>query len=269
MIEPWLQFLGRLHPTLVHFPIALVLFAALMEFLPFGRPERPSRTAQACIAFAVLTAAAAAGTGWLNAAHESHSRSLAQVLLVHRWLGVSVAALSLLCWILVTIHRFWPRGATLTFYRGSLAACALVVAVEGHLGGTLVHGTGYFVEPFREPPEKAPPESTLDDAQRIYLEQVQPIFETRCYECHGKKEKGDLRLDRIDEVFAGDPENWVVQPGDAEGSKLYELITLPEWDPDHMPQDEPMLPDAELLAIRTWIDQGARYPGDRPPNVNK
>ncbi|MFH0946360.1 MAG: c-type cytochrome domain-containing protein [Planctomycetota bacterium] len=265
MTQPILQFLGRLHPLLVHFPIALITFALMMEFLSFWRGKGQSATAYACASFGALCALAAAGTGWLNAATETQARSLSEVLTDHRWAGVALACLSVLCWVFMTVNRIAPGRFTLHVYRGLLLSAALLVPPLGHLGGTLVYGEGYLTEMFEPPPEVAvkEPQGEVDDATRLHTEKIQPIFEANCIKCHGpKKKKGNLRLDELPRVFEGDPSDWVIVPGDAKGSLLVQRISLEEWDPDHMPQDEESLPAEEIDLIRRWIDAGARYPGD-------
>src|SRR5258708_38395293 len=81
---------GRLHPLLVHFPIALVLIAALAELAFLATRFRTWRTVavtnlRAGAAFAV----AAAGAGWLLAS--SHIVEASPVLEWHRWLGLIAA----------------------------------------------------------------------------------------------------------------------------------------------------------------------------------
>ena len=260
-----LQFLGRLHSLLVHFPIALITFAFMMESLSFWRGKAQSATAYACMSFGALTSLAAAGSGWLNAAHETQTKSLAQVLTYHRWLSVALACICVVCWIFMTVHRFARDRVSLHLYRGLLLSAALLVPITGHLGGTLVFGEGYLTEMF-EPPAKVvvrEPQAEVDEATLLYTEKIQPIFEANCVSCHGrKKKKGNLRLDDPALTFAGEPADWVIVPEDAAGSLLVQAIMLEEWDPDHMPEDEESLPAEEIALIRQWIDAGARYPGD-------
>src|SRR5882724_2879970 len=82
---------GRLHPLLVHFPIALILIAAVAELISLTTqfPEWHTvavANTRAGAAFAV----ASAGAGWLLASSRIVEASPA--LEWHRWLGLMAAA---------------------------------------------------------------------------------------------------------------------------------------------------------------------------------
>ena len=89
------RFVGRMHPIAVHFPIALLVVAAIVEGcrLPFATSRRPSAFGFAAVLFAAFFASWAAASGWLNADFESHEET--RTLGLHRWLGVAVAAISI------------------------------------------------------------------------------------------------------------------------------------------------------------------------------
>ena len=75
------RFLGRLHPLVVHFPLALILLAAALEvLLVFRKGHRTSRTAVTCLVVGTAMAGIAAWFGWLNAAHEPRGQSIAVTL---------------------------------------------------------------------------------------------------------------------------------------------------------------------------------------------
>ena len=137
-----MSFIGKFHPLFVHFPIALVLAAAVAEFVVIAVP----RTAWRTVAVANIRAGAALGvvtafTGWLYAL--TPFVDLGPSLEWHRWLGTAGAAgaigAAFLSWHLRVASR---RPAFV--YRVTLFATALLVAITGHLGGTLVWGAIFF-----------------------------------------------------------------------------------------------------------------------------
>jgi len=92
---------------------------------------------------------------------------------------------------------------------------------------------------------------------------VQPIFEQRCYECHGeKKQKSGLRLDRKAAALqGGDSGKPSLVPGNSSDSPLLQRLTSP--DPDEvMPPKGDKLTDAQVTLLRQWIDGGAVWPED-------
>src|SRR6476660_4983438 len=77
---------GRLHPLLVHFPIALVLIAAVAELVSLTTRFREWRAvAVANIRVGAAFAVAAAGAGWILAS--SRIVEASPTLEWHRWLG--------------------------------------------------------------------------------------------------------------------------------------------------------------------------------------
>src|SRR5579862_3634201 len=82
--------IGRFHPLLVHFPIALVLIAAVAE-LVFQTTQFPEwhLVAVANIRAGAAFAVASAGAGWILAS--SRIVEASPTLEWHRWLGSATA----------------------------------------------------------------------------------------------------------------------------------------------------------------------------------
>ena len=98
-------------------------------------------------------------------------------------------------------------------------------------------------------------------AEIDFQRDVRPIFEEHCYRCHGSIErKGGLRLtNRRDAFQPGDLGIPVIEPGNADLSPLYELVT--STDPDErMPKKKDPLPPEKIERIRRWIEAGAPWP---------
>jgi uncharacterized membrane protein len=136
-----MTFISKLHPLLVHFPIAFVLTAAVAEVGVIATAGRTWRT----IAVANIRAGAAMAigtvmTGWLFASTvEDYTASLEW----HRWLGVAGAVGALgAALVSLRLHPSSPRLRLV--YRCMLFPTALLVAATAHLGGTLVWGAGFL-----------------------------------------------------------------------------------------------------------------------------
>ncbi len=269
----WLRVLARSHPLLVHFPVALLVAAALFAFLP-SRFASARAASLPCLALGAGASLLAAASGSLHAVFEPHGRSTELLLGRHALLGWATAAVSLVALAVVVRGRRRRTEEGPWARLGLLAACALLLPA-GHLGASLVYGPGYLLEPIRsdgEAQDGAAEEEAADSTSpavedpRIgyFRSVVVPIFERHCIRCHGpEKQKGGLRLDRIDES-AFDPDLGVLVPGDPEASYLFELITLPPDDPDRMPAKGPPLDRNEIEAIRLWIEMGAPVPPTAP-----
>jgi hypothetical protein len=89
-----------------------------------------------------------------------------------------------------------------------------------------------------------------------FVKDIRPILAQRCYECHGeKKQKGDLRLDRKEDMLTFDD----LIGTTADTSSLYGRVILPADHDDIMPpKGDPLTKDQQEL-IKKWIEAGANF----------
>ena len=136
-------FLGKLHVLAVHLPIALLLFAALFELVGWiGSKPVWLQAARINFIFGAISAIAAAALGWLAAAGTSYPADLGEMLAFHRWLGVSVAILSIIGIVGVAAGREKKWGKVM--YRLILFLTVILVPVTAHYGGSLIYGPNYL-----------------------------------------------------------------------------------------------------------------------------
>ena len=134
--------IGRLHPLLVHFPIALILIAAIAELVSATtRFPQWHTVAVANIRAGSAFAVVSAGAGWLLAS--SRIVEASHVLEWHRWLG-TIAAVAVFGAALATAGARSQSPFALWVYRITLFWAAALVAVTGHLGGLLVWGADFL-----------------------------------------------------------------------------------------------------------------------------
>ncbi len=135
---------GRSHVVFVHFPIGLLVAAALAEFFTRRREGVVvNDAAYFCLRLGATFALLVAWTGWSRA--EAYPTPLVDELFLHRWIGASTFFLSVTAWVLAARAR--STGATpaaRTAYRVALALMALATMGAGHFGGVLVHKPGYL-----------------------------------------------------------------------------------------------------------------------------
>jgi uncharacterized membrane protein len=136
-----MSLIGKLHPLLVHFPIALVLSAAAAEIAAI----RTRRGSWRAIAVANLRVGAAMRGLTLIAGWALATAPFVDVksLTTRRWTGVAAVA--------ATVGAALASGAphiqsdrSLVVYRGALFGAAVLVAIAGHLGAALVWGPDFL-----------------------------------------------------------------------------------------------------------------------------
>jgi len=137
-----MSLVGKLHPLLVHFPIALVLTAAGAEILAI----RTRRASWRVVAVANLRAGAAMRAltliaGWVLATAPLVEATAS--LALHRWTGVAAVAATIGA-ALASRRPHVQSRRSLLVYRGALFGAAALVALAGHLGAALVWGADFL-----------------------------------------------------------------------------------------------------------------------------
>ena len=136
------HWLGRFHVLLIHFPIALIFAAGVGEAWSARRRGRaPSSSVRFCLWLGALAAVPTAGLGWLFAAGGAGASS-PQLLLAHRWLGTTAAAL--LVATAASAEGDARRGLRSGQTRFLLAGGVIVTGLAAHLGGVLARGADFL-----------------------------------------------------------------------------------------------------------------------------
>lgn len=248
-----IRLLGRLHPLLVHFPIALLLLVPVLEILGRRRPAL-RETAGTVLTLGLLGALVSVFAGLALVRADGHEGITVNN---HLWGGVTVAIGTALAWLV--------RGRAGFLYALVLTATVVALGWTAHLGGSITHGDDYLTEPL--PPalkkilgirEKPAPEIYSTDT--LFGGAVRPILEKNCFSCHGpEKQKGDYRMDTFAALLAGGKSGKpAITPSDTTKSELLQRLLLERADEKAMPPKKktPLKP-AEVALIRWWIKQGA------------
>jgi mono/diheme cytochrome c family protein len=100
---------------------------------------------------------------------------------------------------------------------------------------------------------RLPQESAQDLSRQAYA-----ILRQNCFGCHGAGKMSGLDLRTSGSVLAGGDNGKVIEPFDANASRLYQFITH-QAKPTMPPGKK--LPDAAIETLRRWIDAGASFDG--------
>jgi uncharacterized membrane protein/mono/diheme cytochrome c family protein len=280
--------LARLHPALVHFPIALVLCGAGAQWwhLLRGR-DGIAPSAYTMTALGALFGVLAAVSGWMAAFDGSpvEAGRGGEVLLKHRWIGIASAAFTFIALCLAGAARKQNTSGPFEIaFVVCITLAAVTTGITGHLGASLVWGERYITSVFDSPrvsqgwaPDRAgsgerdpsaPPSELPSLAVRTappgtvttvnFETQIAPLFAKYCYECHGdQRSYGKLRLDTLEKLYKRPARFWVIQPGKPEESQLVSRIKAGPESDDRMPPVGEGLTGEEIELISTWIREGA------------
>lgn len=94
-----------------------------------------------------------------------------------------------------------------------------------------------------------------------FATQIKPLLKERCVNCHSSNALfGNLNLESRAFAFRERPDGPIIVLEQAEKSRLYRVLTLPEGDRKAMPPTGHRIPAGEVDLIKRWIDQGAPWP---------
>ncbi|MFM9147591.1 MAG: c-type cytochrome domain-containing protein, partial [Verrucomicrobiota bacterium] len=95
-------------------------------------------------------------------------------------------------------------------------------------------------------------------AAPVSFDEVRPILEGRCVECHNPdKVKGKLLMTTREEMVKGGESGAPLL--DPKSGELVKRITLPKGHDDVMPPKDGPLAAAEIDLLRRWVAEGALW----------
>lgn len=278
----WNEFLGPFHNVLLHYPVGFVTMACILELYSWkGVSDDVRRITRLTLWLTILSTVAAAALGFARASDGGYNE---QTLDAHKIYGIAVIVLAVAA--LPAARAALQEGGSPAGrwgYRMLLVTTFAVMALAGHKGGDLTHGSGYLTKhapsvlkellgeeaakagkpkPTTPTPSEAAAPAMADAKPSLFATVVWPAIEAKCIKCHGEeKHKGDYRMDTREAALTpGESEEKPIVPGKPDESYLVSLVEMPEDDDDVMPPSgKEQLTAEEKKAIRQWILDGAPY----------
>lgn len=271
----WLwQFLGRLHPLIVHFPVGLLCIALLLEAVGWFRKSGELRAGiTAMVWIGTISSVVAAALGLILSRQDDYAGS---TVVTHQWLGLATMTLAIL-----TV--FALRSGRMSLYRSLLTVTVVGVSLAGHYGAMLTHGDDYLTSVLPDSNVQSTLVAGTGDSKFTFVSagqalndqqigelnvEVRSIFAHNCYSCHGPvKSKGKLRLDKKEFIFKGGEDGVVLVAGHPEDSDLIRRVKLPAGHDDAMPTKGKRLTDHDIELLEYWIKQGAPWPSGAEQSI--
>jgi len=267
--SPMIGLFGKLHPAVVHFPIALISVAALFELLQMmrKRPE-PAAGTLPLVFLGALSAVVASLFGW---ALEEYDGVEGSTFDLHKWVGIGATVVAVTS-ALIALKARTSRGALLGM-RLTLLLGAALVGGTGYLGGELVFGGNHIFGVFKKKEASAPPppngtpasnghETLLTPARVSFEKEIAPIIKDMCFKCHGgEKVKGKFKMNTKALAMEGGESGKAINPGKPTLSKFYTSLVDADEDILMPPPKEKARPSKEQIErVKLWIEQGAEWP---------
>lgn len=242
------QFLGRLHPLVLHFPIVLILASFLFELLSqkANKPEY-REPASLLLWLGALSAVVSAIAGYLLSVNGGYAGN---TFAFHQWFGLATSVISTL------LIQIKSKENIKRYFTPLFGVLAILLVVTGHYGASLTHGEDFLTEVF-----EADVTTALVETEPVFAQIVQPILENKCMSCHNpNKIKGGLSLASQEEILKGGENGAIFKPGDALNSVLISHLLLPTEDKLHMPpKGKTQLTNEEVKMLEWWVTSGGSF----------
>ncbi len=247
-----LQVAGRMHPLLLHFPVALLFLGIFIEwFIVRRQPHNESlkEVTSTIFNFLALCAALTALFGFFLYKEGGYQ---GEEVNWHKWTGTAV---SLLAGLLI-----WIKDKSFLYFYPTLLVSAAIITITGHLGAEITHGKGFLTEPFRKQSQNKLVIIENPDSAIVFRDVIQPILNEKCSSCHNtSKAKNELIVTDYKSLVKGGKNEDCLVPGNAAKSLLYKYALLPMDDSLHMPpKGKQQLDKDEIMLIKWWINSGAK-----------
>lgn len=247
-----LDFVGKLHLLLLHLPIGFLLLGFMLALAAHRRAPALRPAVGFTLFWGMISSFAAAVPGYLLSRQSDYDE---QLLFWHQWLGIGTAVLSAAVYLL---HR--RQGQESSYFLPALGFTVLSLALTGHFGGSLTHGSGFLFENSGGELQTASTALNLDSAE-VFADVVLPVLKQKCGNCHSpSKRKGGLAILTKEDILKGGENGPIIAADNPSNSSLLKTISLPPDDDYHMPpKGKTQLTDAEKQLLEWWIGAGAPF----------
>lgn len=269
-VSDWVLFFGRFHPLVLHLPIGFLVAAFALELLSRRARFRAYRASVGFVllAGAVLTVVTTV-LGYMLSQEGGYDPDL---LSTHQWTGIAAAITAALAYVLRLKSRAFRMADKA--YLATMWVMILFLVTAGHYGGSLTHGSDFLAQYMPEGLRSIAGISVDKEVEirqitdigkaEVFKDVVYPILDSRCISCHNKeKRKGELMMHTEEALMKGGENGPALVPGNAEESRMIQMIHLPEVHDDHMPpKGKRQLTPEQVELLTWWVAEGA--PFDKP-----
>jgi uncharacterized membrane protein len=251
-IPVFLQVAGRMHPLVLHFPIVLLILAAIWEFFVKSNGQTLERKiGDGLLLSSAFFAVIAALMGLFLSKGEGYD---ANTLFLHQWSGVTV---SVVAWIWFSFREQIRAKQAFTKLISLLSFISVFYA--GHQGATITHGENYLFAPLSPTLPKTVAVSMENGL--VYVDLVQPILKEKCWQCHNDtKSKGNLNMTTEALLQKGGKNGPIWNNTAPQFGRLLLRVHLPMEAEEHMPpKGKAQLTPQEIDILYHWIKNGASF----------
>ena len=258
MLTELVDFLGSLHPLIVHLPIGIVLLTLAIDVFIRNKNNSVHRVITMGWFFTFFSGLLASFFGWLLGDNGYYFESQ---ISIHRWSGIAFVSLSFIVWILRYINFRFSKP----FNRSINLITMLLLMITGHFGGEMTHGQNYLLEnlPYVEKEisvvKLSESERSKADSLMVYEDLIHPVLEEKCMACHNQNQAyGGLNMTAFESMIKGGNSGAGIQKGNPYKSLIYKRVSFPQDHLKFMPPAGVPLSYDQVATLEWWIDNGAK-----------
>ena len=252
------DFLGSLHPLMVHLPIGIILLTIAIDVFMRNKNNSVQRVITMGWFFSFFSGLLAALFGWFLG---DSGYYFEEQINIHRWSGVALVLLSFMIWILLFINFRFNKS-----FKQSINITAIILLMlTGHFGGEMTHGQNYLFDnlPFVKKEISLTPlsevESSEVDSLYVFEDLIFPVLEEKCITCHNENRAyGGLNMNAFESMMEGGNSGSGIQKGKPYESLIYKRISFPQDHPKFMPPAGVPMSYDQIAIMEWWIDKGAK-----------
>ena len=258
MLTELLDFLGSLHPLIVHLPIGIVLLTIAIDVFMRNKNNSVQRVITMGWFFSFFSGLLAALFGWFLG---DNGYYLESQINIHKWSGIAFVCICFILWLL----RYTNFRFSKSFNRSVNLTSIILLMITGHFGGEMTHGQNYLFENLPYTKKKISV-TTLSESKRsnndslfVYEDLIHPVMEEKCIACHNKNlASGGLNMSSIESMIKGGNSGAGIQNGNPFESLIYKRVSFPHDHPKFMPPTGVPLSYDQIATLEWWIDNGAK-----------
>ena len=257
MLTELLDFLGSLHPLIVHLPIGIVLLTIAIDVFMRNKNNSVQRVITMGWFFSFFSGLLAALFGWFLG---DNGYYLESQINIHKWSGIAFVSICFIIWLL----RYTNFRFSKSFNRSVNLTSIILLMITGHFGGEMTHGQNYLFENLPYIQKKISVTSLSEtkrsnnDSLFVYEDLIHPVMEEKCIACHNQNlASGGLNMSSIESMIKGGNSGAGIQNGNPFKSLIYKRVSFPHDHPKFMPPTGVPLSYDQIATLEWWIDNGA------------
>ena len=258
MLIELLDFLGSLHPLIVHLPIGIVLLTIAIDVFMRNKNNSVQRVITMGWFFSFFSGLLAAIFGWFLG---DNGYYLESQINIHKWSGIAFVSICFILWLL----RYTNFRFSKSFNRSVNLTSIILLMITGHFGGEMTHGQNYLFENLPYTKKKISV-TTLSESKRsnndslfVYEDLIHPVMEEKCIACHNQNlASGGLNMSSIESMIKGGNSGAGIKNGNPFESLIYKRVSFPHDHPKFMPPTGVPLSYDQIATLEWWIDNGAK-----------